>query len=596
MRITSKLFHGPSIYANVPIVLITIEVISVQPQVIAHTCGEMEKLLPNYVDESSSEIIEPYTYFGMLMSNFAFNLVNKNKGVLTSYGAKESGDAILSWVEFDTPEVTLKAIQLFFDIFSSLLQKKELSRHAIDEAIAKYAQFAKQSNNYDSELLPASKSLEIPSFQFMRNSLYRQYGWGKNSRVFRGSSPMEDSYHGVFVSMDKAASKELLKSVGMPVARDVVINSKEQLRKAAEIIGYPCVVKPIRGAQAIGISVNILSFDELQNAFDYAKQSSFGNNPIMIEEFIEGYVHRIFIVRGKFFISIKKVPPILIGNGKSTIQRLIEEINEDRMDPCKNPDALRQIQINDELSAYLKKFHLTLESVLEENQEIQLSTTFTYGIHGASLENTTNITHPDIIQMAESIARVTHIDILAIDYISADINESFHEIKSAICEYNHFPGLGSLKQMGGSLHTSLEVARALIGDDVGRIPIALVIMENLNLEQINDWFVNNIKESNVGYMCGNKAAVGMLVLNTYESQGWNGVKTLLRQKTVEQVFLVCAKEEIFEKGLPVDRFDTIFYEQITDDWLLVLENATTRLQKYSRLDALFELLKKELPN
>ncbi|MBU4024174.1 hypothetical protein KKF31_03345 [bacterium] len=51
-----------------------------------------------------------------------------------------------------------------------------------------------------------------------------------------------------------------------------------------------------------------------------------------------------------------------------------------------------------------------------------------------------------------------------------------------------------------------------------------------------------------------------------------------------------------EKGLPVDSFDTIFYDQITDDWLVVLDNATARLQKYSQLDVLFELLEKELSN
>lgn len=596
MKITTKLFHGPNIYANVPIVLIIIEVISVRPEVVLHTCKEMEKLLPNYVDESISKIIEPYTYFGILMSNFAFNLVNKNKGVLTSYGTKKNSNTILSWVEFDAPEVTLKAIQLFFDIFLPLLQKKQLSSASIDQAIANYAEFAKKYNNYDSELLSASKSLDIPSFQSMTNSFYRQYGWGKNSRVFRNSSPMEDSYHGVFISMDKATSKELLKSIGMPVARDVVIQSKEQLEKAAEIIGYPCVVKPIRGAQAIGISVNILSFDELQNAFDYAKQSSFGNNPIMIEEFIDGYAYRIYIVRGKFFISTKKVPPILVGNGRLTIQSLIEEMNKQRMNSLTNPDSLKQIQINDELTVYLKKLHLTLQSILKDKQELQLSTTFTYGIHGASLENTTNITHPDIIQMAESIAKVAHIDVLAIDYITSDISKSFHEIKSAICEYNHFPGLGSLKLLGGSLYTSLEVARIFIGDDVGRIPIFLVVVENSHLEQIHTWFINNIKENNVGYKCGDKVAVGKLALNTYESQAWNSVKMLLRQKTVEKIFLVCSKEEILEKGLPVDRLNAIFYEQIADDWLAVFDNATTRLQRYNQLDALFELLKKELSN
>ncbi|MBN2824817.1 MAG: ATP-grasp domain-containing protein [Campylobacterales bacterium] len=588
-----QVFYGANLYANVPVVVIAINKEEVAIEYITQCCKTMQSLFGEYIDQDIDETT-PQSYIGNTISNFALNLINHNKGTLTTSGTKVEDEIMIAWIEFDILQVTIKTIELVFKILITLLQNKPLEKDAVEKLLANYAKFAQQYNSYDTNLLKASKELDIPSFQYSSGaSLYRQYGWGKNSRVFRSSSPMEDSYHGVFTSMDKAASKEWLKNIGLPVAKDVVIHSKEQLPQAVEKVGYPCVVKPIRGTEAIGISVDIGNFDELQKAFDNAKASSFGNNPIMIEEFVEGDAHRLLVVRGKLMSSAQKKPAILIGDGQSTIQQLIEQINHQRANPDTNPDNLKPIKLRDLLINHLAKFNLTLDSILANAEQFKLSSMSTYSYDGAAIINRKETTHQDIVNMAEILAQVTQIDVLAIDYITTDISKSFHEVSGGICEYNHYPGLGSLEAWSNETLTPLEVARTIIGYDVARVPIHLIIADSHLVAQIQNWLKSNIADSSIGWLCNHEAYLGELQLTIYNQEGWEPVKLLLRQKTLAKAVVVTTQEEIMQKGMPLDKFDIIYCNRLDDEWYSVLEKATQKLKEFKQTEQLQKFMERE---
>ena len=588
MNVTVKVYFGSNTYANNPIVLLYIDIASLIDIDFITICKKIETLFSNYIDLDILTINEPFLYFGKMISNFSFNLINNNNGLLTSYGASLDEKSILSWVEFDNLEITVKALELFFNLFVALAQNKNLQDIEIKSVLKNYSNLAKNYNNYDLSLLSASKELDIPSFESYTNSLYRQYGWGKNSRIFRHTSPMEDSYHGVFISMDKVQSKKMLKAIGMPIVKDMIIYSKEQLEMAVKSIDYPCVIKPIKGTEAIGISLNISNFTQLQTAYDYAKNSSFGNNPIMIEKFIEGDSYRLLVVRGKFVGSLKKTSPILIGDGKSTIKNIIEQINKVRLDPLQNRDNLKPIEIADKLTDDLKKLDLSLDDILQDKQEVQLGLAFSSYAFGASIENTTDITHLHVKQMAEAIAEITKIDMLGIDYITTDLSKSFRETDGAICEFNHYPGLASL-DLWGSKPNRLKVARQIIGENIGRIPVNLIVANETHIGQLHSWFQKNIIQDVYGWICNNSAYIGQLPLNVYELSDWSGVKMLLTHKRLEKLYIICSFQEIMDKGLPLDKFDKIYVDNnIQGDWEEVCQNATLSFTSFTRVDELYD--------
>jgi len=89
------------------------------------------------------------------------------------------------------------------------------------------------------------------------------------------------------LAMDKSVSKRLLVAVGVPMARDVLVDAgtvrAEVLRRAAEI-GYPCVVKPVAAGSSFATSV-VETEQGLLPAVALSVEAA-GNT--MIEEFLPG--------------------------------------------------------------------------------------------------------------------------------------------------------------------------------------------------------------------------------------------------------------------------------------------------------------------
>ncbi|EER06598.1 conserved hypothetical protein [Perkinsus marinus ATCC 50983] len=52
---------------------------------------------------------------------------------------------------------------------------------------------------------------------------------------------------------NKYATREAMKAYGMPVVHNYLIKNESQLEKAAEIVGFPAVLKPISGAASLGV-------------------------------------------------------------------------------------------------------------------------------------------------------------------------------------------------------------------------------------------------------------------------------------------------------------------------------------------------------
>lgn len=191
--------------------------------------------------------------------------------------------------------------------------------------------------------------------------------------------------------------------------------------------------------------------------------------------------------------------------------------------------------------------------------------------------------------MAETIAKATNIDILGIDYISTDISRSYIETKGAINEYNHTPGLFILESVIKQKEIIYEICREIIGKDVGRIPLVIIITSDYKISQIKEQLKNKITDDTVGWVCDNIAYIGQFPLRIYDTSGWSNVSTLLRQKTVEKAVVVCSVEEVSQKGLPVDKANTLYLDNavnMTNDWQMIINKAALKVSKYSEIEKL----------
>lgn len=89
-------------------------------------------------------------------------------------------------------------------------------------------------------------------------------------------------------TMNRQAIRDLAaKELGLKTARYFYAKSLEELKEAAQKVGFPCVVKPLMSSSGKGQSV-VKSADELEQAWIYGCEGSRGDiKELIIEEFIK---------------------------------------------------------------------------------------------------------------------------------------------------------------------------------------------------------------------------------------------------------------------------------------------------------------------
>ena len=95
------------------------------------------------------------------------------------------------------------------------------------------------------------------------------------------------SARAVNFTMNRKAIRDLAaKELGLKTAKYFYAKTFDELKEAAEHIGYPCVVKPLMSSSGKGQSL-VNSPDELQHAWEYGISGSRGDiKELIIEEFI----------------------------------------------------------------------------------------------------------------------------------------------------------------------------------------------------------------------------------------------------------------------------------------------------------------------
>jgi cyanophycin synthetase len=106
-----------------------------------------------------------------------------------------------------------------------------------------------------------------------------------------------------------------------------LVDSAEDAWEAAEDIGVPVVVKPIDGNHARGVFTNLMTREEVESAYAAAVEEGSG---VIVERYIRGSEHRLLVVGGKLAAAARGEIAKVIGDGRSTIDELIDsQINSD---------------------------------------------------------------------------------------------------------------------------------------------------------------------------------------------------------------------------------------------------------------------------
>lgn len=195
-------------------------------------------------------------------------------------------------------------------------------------------------------------------------------------------------------------------------------------------ISYPVVVKPLKWHWWIGISIGIKNKKELNDAFLEAKKQYFR---VLVEEYITGEDYRFLVVNTNVRIC-KRMPPIILWDGKKNIQDLIQQENNIR----KTIKTLADIKIDYELKKQIEQQGYTLHSILPEGKKLVLRKNANLSTWGTTIDYTDQ-THIQNKKLALKIAKIMGMKIIAIDFMFKDPTQAYSKDNGIVIEINDTP-------------------------------------------------------------------------------------------------------------------------------------------------------------
>jgi cyanophycin synthetase len=383
-----------------------------------------------------------------------------------------------------------------------------------------------------------------------------QLGYGAHQKRIQATLSDYSGILGVELACDKEGTKQILRDAGVPVPRGTVVYYLDELEAAIEDLGgYPIVIKPLDGNHGRGITIDINSWDEAEQAYDVAKQIS---RAVIVERFYSGRDHRVLVINGKLVAVAERVPAHVIGDGKSTVQELIDQTNLDPNRGEGHDNVLTKIIVDRNSFALLEKQGYTLQTVLPAGEVCYLRATANLSTGGIAVDRTDDI-HPENIWLAQRVAKIIGLDIAGIDVVTPDITKPLREVDGVIVEVNAAPGfrMHVCPSVGLPRNVAAPVMDMLFPNgQSGRIP--LIAITGTNGKTTTTRLIAHIYRQTgqvVGYTTTDGIYIDDHLVEKGDTTGPQSAQVILKDPTVEVAVLETARGGLLRSGLAFETCD-----------------------------------------
>lgn len=407
---------------------------------------------------------------------------------------------------------------------------------------------------------------KIPYIRLNNRSLV-QLGYGVNQHRIQATIASTTSSIAVEIACDKEDTKNLLEAAEIPVPRGRICYDEEELKAVADRFGYPLVTKPVNGNHGKGATTNLTNWTDLLAGFHAAQKYCKG---IIVEKFITGFDHRILVINYKFICAAKRTPAAVIGDGKSTIQELIDIVNSDPRRGYGHEKVLTQIKVDHFTQNILTEKGITLETILPEGEELWLKPTANISTGGTATD-VTDLVHPSNVFMCERIARIIGLDICGVDIMAPDLSTPLMENGGAILEVNAAPGFRMhLDPTEGIGRNVAEPVIDMLYPPGSSARIPIIAVSGTNGKTTTTRMMAHICKQ-IGYKVGYTTTDGVYIQNELmvrgDCTGPISAEFVLKDPSVDLAVLECARGGILRAGLGFHNCDMAIVTNIAADHL-----------------------------
>lgn len=202
----------------------------------------------------------------------------------------------------------------------------------------------------------------------------------------------------------------------------------EDARAYARTIAYPIFCKPIAGSNGLYAEVihDADAFD------DYLTRVSREHFAILIQPFLRGAEHRVFVLEGRALFAYRKRLPRVIGDGRSTLRALIDALSR---------ETIVSISAGRDSAGNV----IRLDDVPPLGASIDLEGPANRAAGGGADAPVDDIP-PALAQLGEAAARVVGLGLAGVDMFDLSAANDFSDLR--VIEVNSNPMIKTLEDHG----------------------------------------------------------------------------------------------------------------------------------------------------
>ncbi|MFP6584429.1 MAG: carboxylate--amine ligase [Candidatus Hydrogenedentota bacterium] len=286
-----------------------------------------------------------------------------------------------------------------------------------------------------------------------KSSFLRLEKDGTIEYVKQATKTSKDSYVAFLVMENKTVCNQILREKGLVVPEGMTFDTVEHALKFCRSVSWnKLVIKP--ATTNFGIGITIADARTPQSGLETAILDALSlSETVIVEEFIPGDEYRFLVVGFKAIAVCRRVAANVVGDGVSSIGKLVEDKNRDPRRGTGYVTPLEKIDLGDtELGVLRDDYGYDAASIASEGETVYLRRNSNISTGGDSIDATDRV--DDFYErIAEEAARCVGARVCGVDLIlprpEQEDNYSILELNFNPVLYIHnYPFEGENRRVG----------------------------------------------------------------------------------------------------------------------------------------------------
>ncbi|WP_207458734.1 N-acetylglutaminylglutamine synthetase [Azospirillum sp. SYSU D00513] len=230
---------------------------------------------------------------------------------------------------------------------------------------------------------------------------------------------------------DKTVTRRVLQKAGLSVPAQTLSTDPEADAAFLKQHGS-VVVKPARGEQGRGITVDVRDPETLAAAVETARRVC---ETVLLEQFFEGHDLRVIVIGFEVVAAAIRRPAQVVGDGEHSVRELIESTSRRR---AAATGGESRIPMDAETERCVRNAGCSMDDVLPDGTVLPVRKTA--NLHtGGTIHDVTAQLHPALAKASIEAARALNIPVVGLDLLIKAPDQPDH----VFIEANERPGLAN---------------------------------------------------------------------------------------------------------------------------------------------------------